>query len=200
MDQTAPSPLSLLRVGFAAGSIHDPAGKEGLAQLTAAMLAEAGTRNRSLPELMKAWAQTGAAFTALVDKERTTFTLSAPRQKAEEALELALEQLLEPGFRDEDFRRLKAQQLNALNVGLKGNNDEELGKLALESRIFHGGYAHPVLGTETGPRATASCAGSRRNGWRPSLCARSSPGFPRRTAVTAGEGALYVALKRRSKT
>jgi len=150
LDQSAPGPLSLLRVGFAAGSIHDPAGREGLAQLTASMLTEAGTRNRSLPELMKAYSQTGGSFSALVDKERTAFTLSAPRQKAEEALELALEQLLDPGYKEEDFRRLKAQQLNALKVGLKGNNDEELGKLALESRMFEGGYAHPVLGTESG--------------------------------------------------
>jgi zinc protease len=150
LDQTAAGPLSLLRVGFAAGSIHDPAGKEGLAQLTASMLADAGTRNRSLPELMKAYSQTGSGLSALVDKERTTFVLSAPRQKAEEALELALEQLLDPGYREEDFRRLKSQQLNALKVGLKANNDEELGKLVLESRLFEGAYAHPVLGTESG--------------------------------------------------
>jgi zinc protease len=151
-----PNPASALvnlRVAFRAGSIHDPEGKKGLAQLTASMIAEAGTRAKSLPELTKAWAATGSGLSALVDKERTSFILNAPKAKAAEAVALALEQLVETGFKEEDFRRLKARQLNALKVGLKANNDEELGKLALEARMYAGPYATPVLGTETGLEA-----------------------------------------------
>lgn len=151
-----PNPASALvnlRVAFRAGSIHDPEGKKGLAQLTASLIADAGTRSKSLAELTKAYAATGSGLGALVDKERTSFVLNAPKSKASEALDLALEQLVEAGFKEEDFRRLKARQLNALKVGLKANNDEELGKLALEARMYAGAYASPVLGTESGLEA-----------------------------------------------
>ncbi len=152
-QQAAASPLVNLRVAFRVGSLHDPVGKEGLAQLTASMITEAATRQRSMPELVKAAGATGGRMGALVDKERTSFMLNAPKAKAAEALELALEQLLEAGYSESDFKRLKAQQLNALNVGLKANNDEELGKLALEARMYEGAYAHPVLGTASGLEA-----------------------------------------------
>ncbi len=152
-EANAASPLMTLRAAFRVGSIHDPAGKEGLARLTASMFADASTKSRGLAELEKAYAATGSGLNALVDKERTTFSLTAPREKASEALDLALEQFVETGYKDEDFQRLKSQQLSGLNVGLKANNDEELGKLALESRIYAEPYAHPVLGTARGLQA-----------------------------------------------
>ncbi|HJW33877.1 MAG TPA: insulinase family protein [Holophagaceae bacterium] len=152
-QRLATSPLVNLRVSFRVGSLHDPAGKEGLAQLTASMITEAATRQRSFQELTKAYGATGSRLGALVDKERTSFTLNVPNAKAAEALELALEQLVETGFTESDFRRLKSQQTNALNVGLKANNDEELGKLALEARMYAEPYAHPVLGTGRGLEA-----------------------------------------------
>ena len=56
-----------------------------------------------------------------------------------------------PGFREEDFRRLKDAQQNALVQDLRTNNEEELGKERLQARIFAGTpYGHPVLGTVAG--------------------------------------------------
>ena len=150
LEEATPSPLVDLRLVFRVGSVDDPAGKEGLSNLAAAMITGGGTRAKSLIELTKACAATGSALGASVDKEFTCFVLSAPRLKAAEALDLALEQLTEAGLRPEDFTRLKAQMLNGLQVGLKANNDEELGKLALEARLFPEPFAHPVLGTQRG--------------------------------------------------
>jgi zinc protease len=48
--------------------------------------------------------------------------------------------LLEPGWRAEDFTRLRDDQINYLRVSLRGNNDEELGKEVLYERIYAG---HP---------------------------------------------------------
>ncbi len=149
----AASPLMTLRAVFRVGSMHDPAGKEGLARLTASMIADAGTKSRGLAEVEKAYAATGSGLNVLVDKERTSFSLTAPKEKAPEALDMALEQFIETGFKDEDFQRLKGQHLSGLTIGLKANNDEELGKLALESRVFAEPFAHPVLGTATGIQA-----------------------------------------------
>lgn len=150
LEEPSASPLVNLRVVFRAGSVNDPAGKEGLASLAAAMVEDAGTRAKGFAEITKAYAATGSGLGSLVDKERTSFSLTAAKLKATEALDLALEQLTEPGFREEDFSRLKSQQMNALKVGLKANNDEELGKLALESRLYAEPFAHPALGTEAG--------------------------------------------------
>ncbi len=60
-------------------------------------------------------------------------------------------QLLSPGFREEDFQRLKDQQLNALKQDLRNNNEEELGKEELQNVVFAGTpYGHTVLGTTAG--------------------------------------------------
>ena len=39
--------------------------------------------------------------------------------------------ILDPGFRDDDFTRLRTDAINFLEENLRGNNDEELGKEAL---------------------------------------------------------------------
>jgi zinc protease len=59
--------------------------------------------------------------------------------------------LLDPGFREEDFRRLKDAQHNALVVDLRSSNEEELGKERLQASLFAGTpYGHPDLGTVDG--------------------------------------------------
>ena len=153
LEEPSASPLVNLELALRTGSVDDPAGKEGLAALAASMVAGGGTASRSFTESLKAAAACGGGLQDQVDKELTTFTLTAPRLKAAEALELALEHLAAPGFREEDFQRLKTQQQNALSVALKANNDEELGKLALEARLYAEPFAHPVLGTASGLKA-----------------------------------------------
>ena len=65
--------------------------------------------------------------------------------------DVALPQLVAPGFREEDFRRVKDAQKNALVQNLRNNNDEELGKERLQQLIFAGTpYGHPTLGTVAG--------------------------------------------------
>ena len=67
---------------------------------------------------------------------------------------IVLPQLLDPGFRDEDFKRLKDAQLNALVQDLRSNNEEELGKERLQTNIFRGTpYGHVALGTVAGINA-----------------------------------------------
>ena len=47
------SPLIPVRLRFKVGSIHDPAGKEGLAALTGMMIAEAGTEQHTYSQLIE---------------------------------------------------------------------------------------------------------------------------------------------------
>jgi zinc protease len=141
-------PQLRIKLLFDIGSAYDPKGKEGLAALTAAMIAEAGSRSLRIDEINKALYPIAGSFTAQVDKEMTTFSMSVHRDNWTQFASVVMPQLLEPGFRQEDFDRLKASQLNALTIDLRSNNEEELGKEWLQNRIFAGTpYGHTVLGT-----------------------------------------------------
>jgi zinc protease len=149
--QKSKLPQIRFKLMFDAGSAHDPAGKEGLAALTAAMVASAGSSERKIDEITKALFPMAGSFGDLVDKELTTFTGSIHKDNWNQYLDIAMPMLLNPGFREEDFRRLKDAQKNALNLDLKDNNEEEFGKERLQVNVFAGTpYGHPVLGTAKG--------------------------------------------------
>jgi zinc protease len=153
---TLPSALPQIdvKILFKAGSAHDPAGKEGLAALTAAMIARGGSRTLSIDQIDAVLYPIAASFGSRVDKEMTVFTGIVHRDQAARFLSAVLPQLLDPGFRDDDFRRLKAAQLNALTQDLRSNNEEELGKEQLQLEIFRGTpYGHVALGTVAGLNA-----------------------------------------------
>ena len=118
------------------------------------MIADAGSQAMTIDEIKKALFPMAASFDAQVDKEMTTFTARVHRDNWERFAAIALPQLAEPGFREEDFRRLKDQQKNALVEDLRTNNEEELGKERLQALVFAGTpYGHPVLGTVAGIEA-----------------------------------------------
>jgi zinc protease len=150
---SVPSALPQLNVKllFTAGSSHDPEGKEGLAALSAAMITEAGSREMRIDQIVRALYPMAGGFSSQVDKELTTFTGLIHRDNWQRFADIVLPQLIDPGFREEDFRRLKTRQLNALTQDLRNNNEEELGKERLQGNIFRGTpYEHPVLGTVAG--------------------------------------------------
>jgi zinc protease len=151
-----PSALTQLNVKllFSTGSAHDPKGKEGLAALAAAMVTEAGSKDLRIDEINRALYPMAGSFRRQVDKEMTTFTGSIHRDNWKKFFEVVLPQLTRPGFRDEDFQRLKDQQLNALKDDLRSSNEEELAKERLQTDIFAATpYGHPVLGTVAGIEA-----------------------------------------------
>ena len=136
---------------FAAGSAHDPKGKEGLAALSASMIADAGSKDRRIDEINKALFPMAGVFRAQTDKEITVFTASVHRDNGKPFFDIVMPMLTEPGFREEDFKRIKDAQANALKEDLRSNNEEELGKERLQTNIFAGTpYGHPVLGTVAG--------------------------------------------------
>jgi zinc protease len=151
IEQKSVLPNVNVKFLFTVGSAHDPKGKEGLAQLAASMITEAGSKSMRIDEINKALYPIAGGFGNLVDKEMTTFTGVVHRDNVDKYLEIVLPQLLTPGFREEDFQRLKDQQLNALKQDLRANNEEELGKEELQNVVFAGTpYGHTVLGTVAG--------------------------------------------------
>ena len=149
--QKSALPQIRFKLLFNAGSAHDPVGKEGLAALTAMMVAQAGSSERKSDEISKALFPMAGTFSEQTDKEMTTFTGSIHKDNWDNYVDIALPQLLSPGFREDDFRRLKDAQKSALAVDLKDNNEEEFGKERLQANVFAGTpYGHPVLGSTKG--------------------------------------------------
>lgn len=130
------SPLITFRILFMTGSAADPKGKEGVAALTAAMLAEGGTRAKAYSEIVEAMYPLATSFDWQIDKEMTVFTGTTHLDNLTKYYSLVREMLLDPGFRADDFTRLKTEAINYLKVSLRGGNDEELGKEVLYNMIY----------------------------------------------------------------
>ncbi len=151
ITQKSVVPNVMMKLLFTAGSVEDPAGKEGLAALAASMISEAGSKSMRTDEISKALYPIAGSFSNQVDKELTTFTGVVHRDNWRKFFDVVLPQLLTPGLRREDFQRLKDLQLNYLKQDLRSNNDEELGKEELQNILFAGTpYGHTVNGTVAG--------------------------------------------------
>jgi zinc protease len=154
VQQKSVLPQLNLKMLFGTGSAHDPAGKEGLAALTAAMITEAGSRAMTIDQIEAVLYPMAGSFTGRADKEVTAFTGVIHRDHWQRFLGTVLPQLVDPGFREEDFKRLKDTQLNALVQDLRSDNEEELGKERLQTNIFRATpYGHVALGTVAGLNA-----------------------------------------------
>src|SRR6185295_3140938 len=133
----ASSPLVALRLQFDVGSIHDPAGKEGLAALTAMMIGEAGTQQRSYTDLVEALYPMAASISTNVDREVTVIGGTVHRDKLADFTSLLEEVLLKPGFSKEDFDRNKEQLVATLTNSLR-SSDEMMGLEMIQQEIFKG--------------------------------------------------------------
>jgi zinc protease len=144
------SPLVSIRLQLAAGSVHDPAGKEGLAALTALMIGQAGTQNRSYTDLLEALYPMAASINTSIDREVTLIAGTVHRDKLAEYTALLEEALLKPGFAQSDFERNK-EQLTAYLTNTLSSNDEQLGLEMIQQAIFEGHpYGHATAGTVAG--------------------------------------------------
>ncbi|HEX2164034.1 MAG TPA: pitrilysin family protein [Thermoanaerobaculia bacterium] len=145
------SPLVAVRLMLDVGSIHDPAGKEGLAALTGLMVAQAGTSERSYSELVEALYPMAASIGVSTDREVTVISGQVHRDTLAEYTALLTEAVLSPGFAAADFERNKEQLAAFLTSTLRSANDELLGLEALQDTIFAGHpYGHPPAGSVQG--------------------------------------------------
>lgn len=143
------SPLVSFRLLFNVGSASDPKGKEGLAQLTASMLSDGGSRAMTYEQIVSAMYPMATGFSSQVDKEMTVFSGTTHVDNLPKYYQIISAMLLDPGWRAEDFTRIREDQINYLKVSLRQANDEELGKEALYNFIYEDGhpYGHDNAGT-----------------------------------------------------
>jgi zinc protease len=133
---------------FQVGSHDDPPGKEGLAWLTAQLVARGATRSHRYDEILALLYPMAASYQISVDREMTVLSGRAHQDHAAAYLALFTEAFTAPAFSDADFARLQAESLAYIEKSLRYAFDEELGKAAFHGALFAGtGYAHPPEGT-----------------------------------------------------
>jgi zinc protease len=151
---SASSPLVALRVIVRAGSQDDPPGKEGLAALTAALIAEGGTKDLPYDQILERFYPMAADLSAACRKEVTVFSGVVHRDNLAEYEKLISRMLTAPRFVTEDFERLRSEAVDYLSKTLRGGNDEELGKWTLQLMLYKGHpYGHVDQGTVQGLKA-----------------------------------------------
>ncbi len=148
------SPLVAVRAVLRAGSQNDPPGKEGLAALTAAMIAEGGTKSLTYDQVLAAFYPMAASLDGACRKEVTVFTGLIHRDNLRAYIPLASEMITQPRFAGDDFERLRNEALDYVTKYLRGNDDEELGKWTLQVELYQDHpYGHPDRGTVQGLKA-----------------------------------------------
>jgi zinc protease len=141
------SPFIAFNIWVRSGSAADPKGKEGLASLTASMVAGGATKQDSLEQILEKLYPLAAGYGASVDKEMTNITGRVHRDNLDAFYALFRNALMAPAFAEADFTRLKSQRLNVLERGRRYSRDEELSKQLLFWMAYEGTpYQHPEEG------------------------------------------------------
>lgn len=137
-----------LRIAFRVGSQDDPVGREGLAALTARVMAEGATAHRGYAEILELLYPMAASYDVRVDVEQITFIGRAHRDTAERFAELMLDAVLDPAFAPEDVERIRTRTLDGITKTLRWANDEALGRALFHTESFAGTrYGHLSEGT-----------------------------------------------------
>ena len=147
-------PVVTVVVVVDAGAAGDPAGREGLAQLTARAVLE-GTEALGGAQLEERVERLGTSVNGSADWDAAIFSMNVVSSRLGEALALLGAVLTAPAFPERDVERLRAERLAEIlqqRAEPRGLADEMLGRFvyAPESR-----YARPEGGSEAAVRALA---------------------------------------------
>ena len=128
-----------IQAAVMAGSINDPAGKAGLASLTAAML-ERGTKKHDKLAMAQLLESMGSELNFGSSLERAQITGRTLSKNLDQTLELLYEMLKEPAFDKGEFDKLKKQTLDQMRQDL--DNTDTLAGDALDKLLYPAG--HPL--------------------------------------------------------
>lgn len=135
----------IFKVRFENGSISDPADKKGLTYATASLLSEGGAGGMSYADIQNKMLPWAARYSAMVDKQVTTFTFEVPVDFVDEFYPLLSDILLRPNFSEQDFTRVMQAQQNYVDQVVRASSDEDYSKYALEDLLFRGGNMQSLV-------------------------------------------------------
>ena len=141
----------IVKLMFLNGSSSDPARLAGLCNITANLIAQGGTENRSKSDIDNFIYPMAANYSVSVDKEVSTFTFMWPSDFSETFYPILRDLILHPAFDESDFERVKISASNSITRSVRNSSDEDYSKMLLEDFLFAGTtYQHMVQGTEAG--------------------------------------------------
>ncbi|WP_318440524.1 M16 family metallopeptidase [Photobacterium leiognathi] len=107
------TPTISLQLTVPAGRRLDPASKEGLAELTAAMMNE-GSEKFTAEEIASKLDTLGSSISVHAGLYGTTISLSTLTKNLPETMALLEQRLFHPAFKESDFNRLKKQMIEGI--------------------------------------------------------------------------------------
>lgn len=136
-------PLISASLRISAGSAFDPAGKAGLASMTADLTTR-GTKTRSATQIASEIESLGASIGAGSGPDATDVSISTRSDKVKQAFAIMADVVLNPVFAQAELDRARQQTLDGLDVQL--TQPRAVGSLAINRAIFGAG---PYGGTPT---------------------------------------------------
>jgi len=137
-------PMVTVAIAFDAGSRRDPMGKEGLASLTAAALTQ-GTKALTTAEFNQKVDFMGSSIGVEASADYATATFTSLKKYEDDTIHLLAQTLAEPGLRDADIERKRAEQVADIRA-----SEEEPGytaSVAISKQLFGDEpYGHPSEG------------------------------------------------------
>jgi zinc protease len=131
--ETHEVPIVQVNLVVFAGSGDDPAGKFGLASLTAAMLDE-GAGSRSSLQIADAVEYLGATMATTSSFDASAVRLNVPVTRLQEALPIMADVAMRPTFPDEELNRLRQERITALLQAL--DEPESIAPMAFARLVF----------------------------------------------------------------
>ncbi len=137
--------VSIRLVLTSAGSIHDPDGRPGVANMTADMLTQ-GTSSRSAEQIAQAIDFVGGSLSASADDDGTYLDVTVVKKDLALAMDLLSDILLRPAFKKEELDRRRQQALSNLQVQY---SDPGYIADAVLDRLVYGKHPYGLPGTGT---------------------------------------------------
>ena len=146
-------PIVTARIMLDAGSVYEPAPKQGLASLTGSLLVEGGTKELTGAELAQRVEKLGAQINSSASISLSSVTLTSLPQDFATVLGLAAKTIVEPRFDPREFERVRGQAIAFYEQGrstVEGLATEAFGRAIYDSVSP---YARSPQGTGTTLRA-----------------------------------------------
>lgn len=142
-----PGDLLHMRLTIRSGSSADPAGKEGLASLTAALLTT-GTSTRTAGQIAGEIDFTGGTLSADAGRDTTVVESEFLARDAKKQLELMSDVVLRPVFAQAEVERVRAQRV--AEIAAATEDPDTYATTRFEGALYAGTrYAHDPMGTAT---------------------------------------------------
>jgi zinc protease len=147
---TSRLPLVDFRVVVRAGAVNDPAGKEGLARLTAELMTQ-GAGARDARRIAEDIAFVGGSLDVSAGPEQVVATCEVLKKDFATGLELLRDVIVSPTFPDEEFKRQRDEALGEIEAAKNDPGtvaNQALGPFLLGDSPL----AHPPIGWEKSVR------------------------------------------------